>query len=136
MLSLNPPIDTSPWAYLRDSLSIVTSGAKNEFMRHDEHYDAAQKFNECLKKLNDRIDDDLNIDIFTSEVRGIKYVSIETCLYHYAENKNNNYREFLRKLSETNEGILKGKIVGDMGLFEDVVRNLNGRSAFDFYNSF
>jgi len=63
-------------------------------------------------------------------VRGIGYVVIEGKLANYSASKNNNYLELLGKLGETSAGILEGKIVGDIDLFEDVVGYLGEGELF------
>lgn len=126
--AIGPPIDTSEWAFLSDSLKIVFSAAKNGITRRDEHFEKARNFYDCLIKLKERYKVDFDPEILTSFLGNITYVQVQTKLKYYCLRNSVNYETLLDSLIKSNKNILEGKIISDNNRFYNIADYLGQRN--------
>lgn len=124
--------DLTNWAFLSDSLRICSSGVKTGFFKYDEHYERVKSFHDCLLKLNDRLDNREDFEIFSLDVNGIKYVDIQTRLYDYAQARKKDYSELLNKLVKDVENIVEKKTVKKLETLEKIIPYLQDPSSDPF----
>jgi len=113
--------DLSPWAFLRDSLSIGSSGVKSGFFRRDEHYIRNNDFYSCLLKLKERCILTENFDVFNLNVNGIKYMDIQTALCNYAKKRKKDYPELLDNLIKDVKNIVQEKKSEKLETLDEIV---------------
>ena len=132
-MSVNPPPNISTIAFLSDSLKITVSSTRSGIIRNDEHYEKTKRFCDCLLKLRDRNKIDFDPEIFNYFIDRITYADIQKILVYYCRRKNFDYCELIDGLIKTNQGILEGKVVGDIDIFKNVADYLGYR---DFNREF
>ncbi len=119
-----PILNTSALAFLSDSLKITTSSARFGIIKKDEHYERTKSFYECLLRLRERTKNDFESEVFNEFMAGIKYIDVQTRLFYYCGKKDYDYSKLIEELIKTNQGILEGKIVGEIEKFEDIANFL------------
>jgi len=130
--AIGPPPNTCPLAYLGRDLEIATGAAKSGLLRKDEYFETARNYYDCLITIRKDIGAEWDQEIFRSfyDKSEMLCIHVQTKLVNYCKKTKideTNWREFIDSLIETNEGILEGKVVGDIERFEDVSRFLTNQ---------
>ena len=127
-MSISPPPNISTIAFLSDSLKITVSSARSGIIINDEHYEKTKKFYDCLLKLGERNKIDFDPEIFNYFIDRVTYADIQKILVCYCKKENFDYSKLINELIKTNQGILEGKIIDDIDIFENVANYLGQRN--------
>ncbi len=128
IMSISPPHDLSEWPRLYFALETTLSSARTGKREPEgEDLDLARKFHDCLLVLGNpdinpiRYSDILSQGQSYSGIHSeIRYAHVSKKLRKYCKINGDDYDDLVGRLAETAESILEGKLVGDVGRFEDI----------------
>lgn len=120
-MSVNRPPNVRTIAFLSESLKITASSAKLGRIIKDEHYEKTRRFYDCLLKFREKNKIDFGPEISNYFIDRVTYADIKIILGCYCRRKGFDYGKLIDELIKTNQGILEGKVIGDINVFKGVV---------------